>query len=68
MRTKVNGVVYVTCPDCKGQGDHPVTISGLHIDKTRVKCKVCNGRRKLPEKELEKEQSDVKVDKDSSGS
>ena len=64
MRTQINGVIYVTCPDCKGEGTHPVTIFGIPLDVTRVKCKVCDGRGKLPEAEL-KGGSDVQTDNDS---
>jgi len=67
VRTKIRGVVYIDCPDCRGQGDHAVTVLGLPFDKTRVKCKVCNGRGKIPESEL-KGEANVKNDKDSSGS
>lgn len=49
MRTKINGKVYVTCPECKGNKGKKAVVIGVQIPGTLVKCRACGGRGKVQE-------------------
>ena len=49
MRTKINGKIYITCLECKGNGTKPCTVLGVPLKGIRDKCEVCGGRGKVEE-------------------